>query len=149
MIITIARKPLEGTVAENVVLHACGGLNIDACRIASNGDHFTKGISIRKMPMSGDARSGKSLGMFAPGAVFIPTNHEAGRWPANTILVSNPQILLGFPDTVSGTRNGSRKEHSEFGTFSENAHDSGYFRLGNSGSAARFFKLVVVGDSQE
>lgn len=31
--ITLARKPLEGTVASNVVQHGTGGLHIDACRV--------------------------------------------------------------------------------------------------------------------
>ncbi len=33
IVITIARKPLEGTVAANVLRHGCGGINIDASRI--------------------------------------------------------------------------------------------------------------------
>ena len=35
--IVVARKPLIGTVAENVLKHGTGGLNIDACRIPSEG----------------------------------------------------------------------------------------------------------------
>ena len=31
--IILARKPLEGTVANNVLAHGVGGLNIDACRV--------------------------------------------------------------------------------------------------------------------
>jgi hypothetical protein len=42
----------------------------------------------------------------------------------------------------SGDRNGKRKTHNEFGTFSEKERDSGYFRHGDSGSASRFFKQV-------
>ena len=34
MIITILRKPLEGTVAENTLKHGCGALNIDDTRVA-------------------------------------------------------------------------------------------------------------------
>lgn len=33
--ITVARKPLIGTVAENVLAHGTGGLNIDGCRVSS------------------------------------------------------------------------------------------------------------------
>lgn len=35
--IVLARKPIEGTNAENVLAHGTGGLNIDACRIDSDG----------------------------------------------------------------------------------------------------------------
>src|SRR5699024_6489391 len=31
--IILARKPLDGTVANNVLAHGVGGLNIDACRV--------------------------------------------------------------------------------------------------------------------
>jgi hypothetical protein len=33
--ITMARKPLEGTVAANVLEHGCGGLNVDGCRVGT------------------------------------------------------------------------------------------------------------------
>ena len=33
--IILARKPLDGTVANNVLAHGVGGLNIDACRVPS------------------------------------------------------------------------------------------------------------------
>src|SRR5699024_8513222 len=33
--IILARKPLDGTVASNVLAHGVGGLNIDACRVGS------------------------------------------------------------------------------------------------------------------
>src|SRR5699024_2916752 len=32
--IILARKPLDGTVANNVLAHGVGGLNIDACRVS-------------------------------------------------------------------------------------------------------------------
>lgn len=35
----MARKPLIGTVAENVLAHGTGAINIDACRIPSGPDH--------------------------------------------------------------------------------------------------------------
>ena len=33
--IILAQKPLDGTVASNVLAHGVGGLNIDACRVSS------------------------------------------------------------------------------------------------------------------
>lgn len=32
--ITVARKPLVGTVAETMLVHGTGALNIDGCRVA-------------------------------------------------------------------------------------------------------------------
>jgi hypothetical protein len=34
----VARKPLIGTVAENVLAHGTGALNIDGCRIGTDGN---------------------------------------------------------------------------------------------------------------
>jgi len=37
-IITLLRKPLDGSVADNTLKHGCGGLNIDATRVGIEGD---------------------------------------------------------------------------------------------------------------
>lgn len=37
--IVLARKPLTGTVAQNVLEHGCGALNVDGCRVESGGTH--------------------------------------------------------------------------------------------------------------
>src|SRR5690606_1962639 len=34
--IIVARKPLSGTVAANVLEHGTGGINVDACRVGSD-----------------------------------------------------------------------------------------------------------------
>jgi site-specific DNA-methyltransferase (adenine-specific) len=38
--ICLARKSLEGTVADNVLKWGVGGINIDGCRVANNGEQF-------------------------------------------------------------------------------------------------------------
>lgn len=60
--IVVARKPLVGTVAENMLRHRNGALNIDACRISANN------------PEPGTGESGSA--------------HRCGgeRWPANVVL---------------------------------------------------------------
>ena len=37
IVITVARKPLAGTVAFNVLEHGTGGLNIDGARVSGGG----------------------------------------------------------------------------------------------------------------
>jgi DNA modification methylase len=75
--IVLARKPLAGTVAANVLAHGTGALNIDASRIATeddlNGGAYS--ASDRKNPFF------KSLDG-AAGEFSRP----AGRWPANVLL---------------------------------------------------------------
>src|SRR5699024_6580887 len=78
--IILARKPLDGTVANNVLAHGVGGLNIDACRVAHNEpeDH-TKRVSPKLSGVYGDGTAraeSDSLRSPAPG----------GRFPANVLL---------------------------------------------------------------
>jgi site-specific DNA-methyltransferase (adenine-specific) len=74
--ITVARKPLVGTVAENVLLHGTGGLNIDGCRV--DADSGRPLIASDRRQGNGVYRDGlqgsRHIGM---------TN--LGRWPANLI----------------------------------------------------------------
>jgi site-specific DNA-methyltransferase (adenine-specific) len=83
----LARKPLIGTVAANVLAHGTGGLNVDACRVASGGEHFRSTVNGRTGGMTAaDDREGAALGMFEPGKSFEPSNNPLGRWPTNTVF---------------------------------------------------------------
>lgn len=70
--IILARKPLEGTVAENVEKWGTGAINIDGCRIPTNDD-------IGKRPPSAEREHG----------FFLNTNEYApsdkGRFPTNIV----------------------------------------------------------------
>jgi hypothetical protein len=77
----VARKPLEGTVAENALKYGTGSLNIDGTRIGTE----TRTNSSR--PGQGNR---KVLGPGEGGGGFIggtsTETHNHGRWPANVIL---------------------------------------------------------------
>lgn len=82
--IVVARKPLVGTVAENVQEHGTGAMNIEACRI---GD--TKGWPASESEFRGWEKNGES----------IPTEPRGlGRWPANVIHDGSDEVLAAFPD---------------------------------------------------
>ena len=73
--IMLARKPLVGTVASNVLEHGCGGLNIDGTRVGvSGGTTRTNG--------SNAGRPRNTL----HGGNFGVTPLNSGRFPANLIL---------------------------------------------------------------
>lgn len=72
--IILARKPLDGTVAANVLAHGVGGLNIDASRVSSVDSLVRPEIS-----RDDNAVFGKGLGA---GSQVEP----AGRFPANVLL---------------------------------------------------------------
>ena len=57
--IVVARKPLAGTVAANVLEHGTGGLNIDGCRV---GDTVETWPSSRSYPLRTKHNSGDSYG---------------------------------------------------------------------------------------
>lgn len=77
--IVLARKPLDGTVANNVLQHGTGALNIHACRIrradgdTSQAGHRTATFGTQNVVSGGDGSGGWQ-------------QNDAGRWPANIII---------------------------------------------------------------
>jgi len=86
--IVVARKPLVGTVAENVLVWGVGGLNIDGSRIGTEGG--TKG-----------ANFGEQSNVYGNGlnGEFGKPVAGLGRWPANIIL---DEYTAGLLDEQSG-----------------------------------------------
>jgi len=127
--IVLARKPLEGTVANNVLTFGTGGLNIDASRVETN-DSFGGGAK---------GTSGFAAGYENDGWV---AGSDKGRWPANFIHDGSDEVVALFPDTkatgsgrVSGFRKGGASENAVGLAGKKNAADG----FSDSGSAARFF----------
>ena len=80
--ITLARKPLIGTVAANVLEHGTGGLNIDGCRV---GDEDMTAQFDREWNQDGTFGNGKRA---SQGKLCAP-----GRWPANFIHDNSDEVL--------------------------------------------------------
>ena len=80
--VVVARKPLTGTVAANVLAHGTGALNIDGCRNALRDDEDADALTARSGGVRGFA--GQYVGGTAKGAP--PTDLSKGRWPANVVL---------------------------------------------------------------
>ena len=138
--IVVARKPLIGTVANNVLTYGTGALNIDGSRVGTNrpptsAQPFT---ALRAMEGRTDLQK--------------PTPDErtdVGRWPANVIHDGSDEVLAGFPDTGKST--GGRIGKKSMGDVTNvpagqyEAGDPGY---GDSGSAARFFYCAKASKSE-
>ncbi len=78
--IVLARKPVAGTVAANVLEHGTGGLNVDGCLVAASGRPLVeKRIGEPEVP---EALYGAGL---SPGSRQAGTTDE-GRWPPNFLL---------------------------------------------------------------
>ena len=125
--ILVARKPLEGTVAQNAAKWGCGALNIDASRIGAGGQvqwsEHRGGLFVHPDP-----------------GVGVQQPNQKGRWPANLIHDGSDEVLECFPELGKsaggriGNAGGGNVQNVPTGTFEKG--DPGY---GDTGSAARFF----------
>ena len=97
--VVVARKPLAGTVAANVLAHGTGALNIDGCRNALRDDEDADALTARSGGVRGFAD--QYVGGTAKGAP--PTDLSKGRWPANVVLDETQAAAL---DEQSGDRPG-------------------------------------------
>lgn len=87
--ITVARKPLIGTVAENVLAHGTGAINVDGCRVGDEVRYNAPaGNSKNPNTATGPAQAG-GFGMKADSA----GSTVAGRWPANLIHDGSDEVL--------------------------------------------------------
>lgn len=86
--IVMARKPLDGTVADNVLKHGVGGINIDGCRVAT--DEQWQG---RDLP---NAKDGVTWGGNLNSS-SSSSSHELGRFPANVIHDGSDEVVALFP----------------------------------------------------
>ncbi|WP_423459949.1 DNA-methyltransferase [Ottowia sp. VDI28] len=129
--ITMARKPLAGTVAANWTEHGTGALNIDACRVPSESMPPNTGAG--GMPRRHDTEAR------GPGIVAQP--HPGGRWPANVIHDGSDDVVACFPQSkgqqgaVSGDEPSS-KTNNVYGQFGGRPATE---PRGDTGSGARFF----------
>jgi hypothetical protein len=137
--IVVARKPLTGTVAANVLTHRTGALNIDGCRIAGDAvaaHHGTKGGEINF------TRGGS--GGYQPGDAGTILN-TAGRWPANVILDESQAGALdqqsGRLSSGGGDR-GATSRDGLMGADSDRGRAKTYERAADSGGASRFFYVA-------
>jgi site-specific DNA-methyltransferase (adenine-specific) len=140
--IVLARKPVEGTVTNNVLTYGVGGLNIDGTRVGSETIVSRGG---RSDSVTGDEREGKALGMYG---AHEPLNIEhTGRFPANFIHDGSDEVVELFPDTKSTASVGHFRKNNVIGD-DRTSKGAGQFGDGawiegskhnDSGSAARFF----------
>ncbi|AEJ93250.1 DNA methylase [Mycobacterium phage ShiLan] len=136
--IVVARKPLAGTVAANVLEHGTGALNIDACRIAAT-DKLTAGRRTRNAPIPGDDRTETGKGaMYAPGHQFYYVPNDAGRWPTNVVLDDAQAAELDAQTGVSVSRKGKPRAGANGNGWGMTATGTEY---DDEGGASRFFPV--------
>ena len=142
----LARKPIEGTVANNVLKHGTGGLAIDNCRVSHSE------------PQKTTVRKARSAGWNMENTGFDSTKNDTasanptGRFPANLIHDGSDEVEAVFPQTKSqaGVKNlptsniyggNSLLSSKTVGT----GEITGY---SDSGSASRFFYTAKASKSE-
>lgn len=135
----MARKPLSGTVAENVLQYGTGALNVDGCRVGETVETWPKSRSYHSV------RGPKPRGAHGSGDGDTVSTGTApsGRWPANLIHDGSDEVTGLFPETGPSKRS---VDHSPSAAVPSVNFMSGSVlrKRGEShndagGSAARFF----------
>lgn len=127
--IIIARKPLDGTVAQNVQKWGVGGVNVDGCRIEAE----------RATGWGGGGSNLHEGGLSREGGDARPTQ---GRWPANLAHDGSDSVLALFPDTApsKASMRGVGLTGKDKKVFGKGDPNYNTMRGHNdTGSAARFF----------
>jgi len=163
--IILARKPLIGTVAANVLAHGTGGINIDGCRVGtesvSTHSRGTNGAFPKRPGETSPEESGRVSDQREGLQVGVA---RSGRWPANVILgcacetEHEPDCAVRLLDeqTVgvlhnAGSATKSTPGNQGHGAFSASAygHSGRSGRIGDSGtSASRFFYCAKASRSE-
>jgi hypothetical protein len=106
--ITVARKPLIGTVAENVLQHGTGAINVDGCRVG------TEPPAPRNAPKK-IIRGGKFHASADSGQEMSHYNPTQGRWPANFIHDGSEEVtdLLGSAARFFYCAKASKRDRDE------------------------------------
>jgi len=129
--LTLARKPLgKGlTIANNVLEHGTGGINIDGCRVETNGE----------TPKGSGNKSNGSTGIDFHGGNKETGNETSplGRFPANLIHDGSDEVVELFPET----KGDSRKSKSTYdkGHWGNSKPVESTALYNDNGSAARYF----------
>jgi len=139
--IIVARKPLIGTVAENVLKYGTGAMNIDGCRVGvdPDADDMLRKVS-RKPRKSQTWEQGSGFKNETNQRTGVPGK---GRWPANLIHDGSEEVLELFPNVKAGVAVGRNASKGQIygGGKGLISQEKGIEHLGyfDSGSAARFF----------
>jgi site-specific DNA-methyltransferase (adenine-specific) len=143
--ICLARKPLIGTVAENVLEWGTGGINIKDCKVGFESDEDFNETTQKNRHQDFNSNDGirvKTKGIYS-GDNRPPINYEPteGRFPANLIHDGSDEVINLFPTTKSEGHWPETKV-TGFGNFGGGKND--YFGVGKKSndkglSTSRFF----------
>lgn len=145
-VVTVARKPLVGSVVENVIEHGVGGFNVDACRIpTSDADAkemeraFTPGSSIWQGALKGfGEREGRK-------GIEAAYDTKQGRWPSNVVLQGDAVVAdLGEQSGYGSSHHAGTVKQDGVRGFTGGKREHVAVVPCDTGTTARYFKQVGV-----
>jgi site-specific DNA-methyltransferase (adenine-specific) len=119
--IVMARKPIAAkNIVDNIIKYNVGGINVDICRVEES---------------------------------LLTSKNVIGRYPANIIHDGSEEVekeFSKFGEKKTGSRNGVKKARESFcsGAFREKSRDTKYNRVGDIGTASRFFYCAKASKSE-
>jgi DNA modification methylase len=137
--IILARKPLGGTVAANILEHGTGALNVDGCRIETADTWDGGGPTKPRDGGIGFASSSSS------------SSHPLGRWPANVAFDEDAAAQLDEQSGGVGQRGdltGDEPSSKTSGVFGKYAGRGPATARGDIGGASRFFYTAKASASE-
>ena len=138
--IVVARKAVNGTIAQNVMTWGTGGINIDDCRVAfvSENDKIESTTKNQHEDFGTEPMTDNTV--YGDYSMVKPTNYNPpGRWPANFIHDGSDEVLNLFPNSKGGAYPSKRGQAVATSFASGQETEGGFRKMGDDGSAARFF----------
>lgn len=134
----VARRPLDGTVADNVLAHGVGGINIDACRIHSAGSEG-RDYTVRRLKSGAELnRTGGNWRPEEGGEAYVGRTKD-GRWPTNVVLDEEAALALDAVAPEAVSRQGKPRQAAQSGEgWGMRATGAEY---SDSGGPSRFFPV--------
>ena len=137
--IVVARKPLVGTVAANVLAHGTGALNIDGCRVETS--EADQAYIAERITGFNSSRSIGGNGILRGGETMDRSAHDPskGRWPANVVHDGSEEVEAAFRAFGESKSGQPRDDRGTGGIWSPSSGKPAGPQHGDSGSASRFF----------
>ena len=130
--VIVARKPIRGTVAANVLAHGTGGINVDACRVGTTGGG-------NSCPGGDRCKCAEKNEIF--GATKHPEGGDAdkGRFPPNVLLDDEAAAAMDEQSGAGVSRKGKPRKSKAPGEGYGMTHTGAEYD--DQGGASRFFPV--------
>lgn len=142
--IMLARKPLIGTVAANVLTHGTGAINIEATRVGTEAVSTHSRGSNGAFPKRPGEKSAEESGRIQDQRSGLDYSERSGRWPANVLHDGSDEVEAAF--AAFGNAPGQQRyvgpEHEtkrNVNVYGDYGPRNSFNPRSDTGTASRFF----------